>query len=96
MAQFIILCTDKPDSLAVRTAHRPDHVAYLGSRADVLRLAGPVLDDQGQMAGSMLIVETPDRAGAEAFAAGDPFAKAGLFAAVRILPWRCTIGPLAA
>ena len=38
--------------------------------------------------GSLVIVEAKDRAGAEAIAKNDPYAKAGLFAAVEIRAWK--------
>jgi hypothetical protein len=47
------------------------------------------------MAGSMLIIEVADRAAAEAFAASDPYAVAGLFERVEIRAWRATVGALA-
>jgi uncharacterized protein YciI len=46
------------------------------------------------MAGSMLIVELPDMAAAEAFAEADPYARAGLFERVEIRAWRPTVGAL--
>jgi uncharacterized protein YciI len=94
MPHFVLTCLDRPGALDVRLANRPDHVAYLESQASVLRLAGPFLDDAGSPIGSMLIVETGDHEGAAAFAAEDPFAKAGLFESVTIRPWRLTMGAL--
>ena len=44
------------------------------------------------MAGSLVILEVPDRAAAEAWAAADPYARAGLFAQVTIRPWMKVIG----
>ena len=41
---YALICTDKPDSLAVRMANRPDHVAYLESLGDTLVFAGPFTD----------------------------------------------------
>ena len=41
----------------------------------------------GKPIGSLVAVEAHDRAGAEQIAAGDPYAKAGLFESVEILPW---------
>ncbi len=43
------------------------------------------------MTGSFLLVDMADRAAAEAFAAGDPFAKAGLFEKTEIRRWRKVI-----
>jgi uncharacterized protein YciI len=47
-----------------------------------------VLDPAGNPCGSLLVVEAADRAEAEAFAAADPYAKAGLFESVAIRPFR--------
>jgi len=86
---FVIYCKDKPDHMDVRTATRPDHSAYLEQHADKIVAAGPMLTDDGNgMVGSVLLMEFGDRAAAEAWAAGDPYAKAGLFESVEITPWR--------
>jgi uncharacterized protein YciI len=85
---FALICTDKPDSLAVRMAHRPDHVAYLQSLGDALVFAGPFLEEDGKtMCGSLIVIEAASLDAARAVAAGDPFAKVGLFASVEIRPW---------
>jgi uncharacterized protein YciI len=94
MAHFVLVCIDKPDSLALRMATREAHFAYATAQG-VVRLAGPFLDERGDMAGSLLIVEVEDRTAAEAFAAGDPYGKAGLFERVEIRPWRATFGAIA-
>ena len=85
---FLIIATDKPGSGALRTDMREAHLAYLLNRQDTLLAGGAMLSDEGAALGSLLIIDTEDRAEAEAFAAGDPFAKAGLFEAVQVQPWR--------
>ncbi|WGH80377.1 YciI family protein [Jannaschia ovalis] len=85
-----LICTDKPDHLEVRTANREAHLAHL--RADPhVRQAGPFVDATGAMCGSLIIFETGDRAHVEAFAAADPYARAGLFEDVRIEAWNRVI-----
>ena len=64
---------------------------YLDSLCTALKAAGPFTNDEGQPTGSLVIIEAADRAGAEAIAANDPYAKAGLFAAVEIRPWKWLI-----
>jgi uncharacterized protein YciI len=76
---FVIRCLDKKDHLPVRQENRPAHVEYLKSFGDKLFAAGAILDDHEIMCGSVVIVDVSDRAEAEAFAAGDPYARAGLF-----------------
>jgi uncharacterized protein YciI len=85
---FAIICTDKPASLELRLATRPTHLAYLTTYKEKLVQAGPLLDVEGRPCGSLLLVDVADRAEAEGFAAGDPYAKAGLFESTVIRPYR--------
>ena len=43
------------------------------------------------MNGSLIVIEATSLAAARMVAAGDPFAKAGLFAKVEIRPWLWTM-----
>ncbi len=86
---FVLICTDKPDSLALRLATRPAHLAWL--ETVVVKGAGPFLDDAGNPNGSLVIIEAKDKAEAEAIAARDPYALAGLFASVEVRPWKWLI-----
>lgn len=89
---FLLLCVDKPDHLPVRLANREAHLAY-ARETGAVRIAGPTTTDDGSaMNGSLLVIEVADRAAAEAFVAGDPYGKAGLFASVTIKPWKWVIG----
>lgn len=85
---FALYCTDKPNHLDMRMNVRNDHLAYLGGLGSKLKAAGPFLDDAGQMEGSLVIIEAENRTEAESIAGADPYAKAGLFAAVDIRAWR--------
>lgn len=86
---FTFICKDRPGHLQVRLSNRPAHVDYLDglNAAGKLKFAGPFLGEDGKPLGSLVAVEAQDRAEAEAIAAGDPFAKAGLFESTEILPW---------
>lgn len=86
-----LICTDKPNSLHIRTENRPAHVEYLKS-SGVVDLAGPFLDADGAMCGSLVVVEVETMQQAQDWAAGDPYAKAGLFASVELRAWNRVIG----
>jgi uncharacterized protein YciI len=89
---YALICTDKPNGLAIRKAHRPDHLAYLEYLGDTLVFAGPFTEEDGQtMNGSLIVVDADSLRDARAIADGDPFAKAGLFESVDIRPWLWTI-----
>lgn len=94
MPLFVLHCLDKPQSLPLRMANREAHLAYVGGRKAEVKLAGPMLSDDGDMAGSLLIIEVADKAAAEAFSAGDPYTKAGLWDQVSIRPLKATLGQL--
>jgi hypothetical protein len=77
---FVLL--DKPGAQALRQQVRPEHKAYLGTMADRLAFAGPLLADDGQtMVGSLLVIDFPSREQAQAWLAAEPFTRAGLYAA---------------
>ncbi len=88
---FALICTDKPNSLEIRMATRLDHVAYLKSLGDNLKFAGPFLGADEKPNGSLVVIKADDRAAAEAMAANDPYAKAGLFQSVEIRTWNWTM-----
>lgn len=82
---FALYCIDKAGHSQVRADNRPAHLDYLKANLDRLMIAGPLLADDGvTVQGSLLVIEAADRASAEAFAAGDPYANAGLFESVTI------------
>ena len=85
-----LIARDKPGAPETRKANRESHLAYI-AETGVVRQAGPLLVD-GEMAGSLIVLEVADFAEAEAWAAGDPYAKAGLFADVELIEWKKVIG----
>ncbi|PLW76287.1 YciI family protein [Cohaesibacter celericrescens] len=89
---FIFTAHDKAGALEIRLANRDDHVAFLKDNAATIKVAGPLLSDDGQMIGSSLICEAEDKAALEAVMATDPYAKAGLFESSSIVPWKWVIG----
>jgi uncharacterized protein YciI len=89
---YALICTDKPGALPVRKANRPAHLDFIKSLGDALIIAGPFTAEDGvTMNGSLIVVEASSLEAARSVAAGDPYAKAGLFASVEIRPWRWTI-----
>ena len=94
MPLFALICFDKPGSLDLRMATREAHLAYVGQHRAMLKVAGPLLDEAEGMAGSMFILEAPDRAAVEAFTAADPYSQAGLFGQGEIRGYRASIGSI--
>lgn len=88
MPYFAIHCIDKPDSLGLRQATRSEHLRHVESVGDRLLVAGPLLGNDGEPMGSLLIIDFPDRKAAYEFAAADPYAQVGLFSSVAVTAWR--------
>jgi len=86
---FVISCRDKAGHGQVRLDNRAAHLEHLKAHSGQVVTAGPYISDDGSgMLGSLLVVDFEDRTGAEAFAAADPYAKAGLFDSVEITAWK--------
>ena len=85
-----LMATDKPGALQTRKDNRDAHLAYI-KETGVVSQAGPLLDDAGEMAGSLVILDVEDMAAAERWAENDPYAKAGLFESVSLRAWKKVI-----
>jgi uncharacterized protein YciI len=86
-----LIAHDKPGALDVRKANRAAHLEHLNA-SDIVRQAGPLLDGEGQMIGSLIILEVEDMAAAQDFADRDPYGKAGLFEDITLTHWNRVIG----
>ena len=89
--RFAIMTTDKPGALQVRVENRPAHLDYL-KETGCVEMAGPFLNDTGDMCGSLIVIERDSLAEAQDWAENDPYNKAGLFSDVRIQEWKKVIG----
>ena len=70
-----------------RAAANEDHVAYLREHRDQIRFAGPLLSDDGEAAGSLTLLDAPDRTSVEAWIATEPYNLAGAFGEIDITRW---------
>ena len=86
-----LMARDKDGALQTRLDNRPAHVDYLKS-SGVVAQAGPLLNDAGDMCGSLVVLDVEDMAAAQAWADNDPYAKAGLFDSVTLIQWNRVIG----
>ncbi|GAB5438754.1 MULTISPECIES: YciI family protein [Falsiruegeria] len=84
-----LIAKDKAGALQTRLDNRPAHVDYLKSTG-VVSQAGPLLDGE-DMIGSLVILDVEDMAAAQDWADNDPYAKAGLFESVELIPWKKVI-----
>ncbi|MGB1235916.1 MAG: YciI family protein [Planktomarina sp.] len=88
---FAVMTKDKAGHLETRMNNRALHLEYI-EQTGVVAMAGPVLDTNEQMCGSLIILDVEDMAAAQAWADSDPYALAGLFESVSIQAWKKVIG----
>ncbi len=93
---YAIIGEDAPGSLQKRLAARPAHLERLKELQDAGRLilAGPcpAIDspDPGPagFAGSLIVAEFDSIADAQAWTAADPYVTEGVFAGMRVMPFK--------
>jgi uncharacterized protein YciI len=85
-----LIARDKPGALQTRLDNREAHLAYI-KETGVVSQAGPLLDEDGDMIGSLVILDVEDMAAARAWVDGDPYGAAGLFQSVELVPWKKVI-----
>jgi len=89
---FAIHCLDKPLSTGLRAVTRDAHLSYVAHTGESVRIAGPLLAEDGErMAGSFIVLEAETIDQARAWNANDPYMKVGLFESVDIHAFRWTI-----
>ena len=58
---FALICTDNENSLETRKNTRSDHLDYLNSLGNKLKLAGPLLDSDNNPNGSLIVIEVENQ-----------------------------------
>ncbi|HLZ02915.1 MAG TPA: YciI family protein [Bradyrhizobium sp.] len=93
--QFLVLAydgTDK-DAKARRQAVRPAHFAGIGPMVECgeLRAAGAILDDAGDMIGSVIFADFPTRDHLDAWLAREPYVAEKVWQSIEVKPFRIAI-----
>ena len=88
---FALVAYDRPNAVARRMELRPEHLEFLKAQGETIKLAGPFLADNGDMVGSIVVVEAETVEDARAIFAKDPFMIGNLFDSITVKPWRLGI-----
>ena len=81
MPLYILIAHDRKNGLEHRMAHRPAHLEHM-ARLDAtgrIQYGGPLLNEDGDMSGSLIIIEADDIESARATFAEDPYVIHGVF-----------------
>jgi len=90
--RFIVLGYDAkdPDAPVRRAAARPVHMETVRALYDagIFHYGGALLDDDGNMIGSMMVLEYPSEAALRAeFLASEPYVTGGVWETIQIHPF---------
>ncbi|MCE2999622.1 MAG: YciI family protein [Betaproteobacteria bacterium] len=86
---WAVICTDNPNTAAIRESVLQPHRDYLKSQKHILVLSGATQSDDGSEAiGSLFILNVNSRAEAKKFSDGDPFTQKGVFKSITITRMR--------
>ena len=92
---FAVVGRDKPGVAELRARLRPAHREWLrkpGNHPIVVRLGGPLLDAEGDMDGTLLVVEAQTEEAVRRFLAEDPYCRNNLFACLEVRQWQWSLG----
>ncbi|MBQ9009717.1 MAG: hypothetical protein IJ088_10350 [Clostridia bacterium] len=89
--QFIVKAYDGAGKLEKRMEVRPRHLAGMQALSDHILCAGGLLDEEGKMKGSVLIMEYPDRAALDAYIASEPYVVEKVWEKIEVEPLNVVI-----
>lgn len=94
--QFLVIARDGTDDEAParRRAVRPTHLAAIQPLVDAgnVLVGGAILSEDGEMIGSMLLVEFPDRADVDGWLERDPYVTGDVWRQIEVTPFRAAVG----
>lgn len=87
---FALICRDAPDARDRRLAIRPAHFEGLKRerRDGYILEGGAILNEAGEMVGSVVLCRFPDRAALDAYLAREPYVQGKVWGEIEILETR--------
>ncbi len=82
--QFLIRAYDGAGKLDKRMEVRPNHLEGMAKLSDHIISAGGLLDDEGKMKGSALIMDFQSRKELDDYLAGEPYVLAGVWEKIEV------------
>ena len=84
--QFLIKAYDGSDMLEKRMEVRPRHLEGMKALGKQIICDGGLLDDEGRMKGSALVMEFPDRTALEEYLKNEPYVVEGIWQKIEVEP----------
>ena len=89
--QFLIKAYDGPNMLEKRMEVRPKHLEGMSSLSEHIICAGGLLDDEGKMKGSALIMDFGSRSELDAYLAAEPYVLENVWQKIEVEPMNVVI-----
>jgi uncharacterized protein len=90
--QFVILARDAPgeETLQRRMSARTEHMKGVRDLKQGGRIidGGALLDEEGNMCGSLILCDFPDRAALDGYLDSEIFQREGIWRKIEVLPFR--------
>jgi hypothetical protein len=94
--QFLVVARDGMDAEALerRQRTRASHLDSIGPLVDAgnVLLGGAILSEAGDMIGSMVLVDFPERKDVDAWLSRDPYVTEGVWQEIEVTPFRTAVG----
>ncbi len=84
--QFLVKAYDGPDMLEKRMEVRPRHLEGMKALGKQIICAGGLLDEEGRMKGSALVMEFPNKAALEEYLKNEPYVVEGVWQKIEVEP----------
>ena len=82
--QFLIKAYDGLNMLEKRMAVRPRHLEGMKKLGSQIICAGGLLDEEGKMKGSALVMEFPDRTALDEYLSNEPYVVEGVWQQIEV------------
>lgn len=89
---YAIIALDRPGSSATRIEKLKEHLAHVEAKLDRLAVAGPLRDEAGNFAGSLLVVKAESAAEARVLLEADPYFQADIWSDIQIHAFNAAAG----
>ena len=82
--QFLVKAYDGSGMLEKRMEVRPSHLEGMKALGKQIICAGGLLDEEGKMKGSALVMEFPDRAALDEYLSNEPYVVSGVWQKIEV------------
>lgn len=85
---YLALCHDGPEATAMRARHLEEHLLFIESNIDKVRVAGPIANSlDEEFTGSIFLIAANNEDQAREILVSDPYIRCGMYREINIYPF---------